>query len=64
MNIVHHMAKYQSQSRLCCLILFMSSCSQYLTSEDAHVLCILGSGAQARSHAEALKHVRSFSEVL
>ena len=28
------------------------------------MLCILGSGAQARSHAEALKHVRSFSEVL
>ena len=28
------------------------------------MLCILGSGAQARSHEEALKHVRSFSEVL
>lgn len=38
--------------------------TKYLTSEEAQiVLCILGSGAQARSHAEALKHVRSFSEV-
>ncbi|XP_029199958.2 ketimine reductase mu-crystallin-like, partial [Acropora millepora] len=37
--------------------------TKYLTSEEVQVLCILGSGAQARSHAEALKHVRSFSEV-
>ena len=27
------------------------------------MLCILGSGAQARSHAQALKLVRPFSEV-
>ena len=37
---------------------------QYLASKDAQVLCILGSGAQARSHAEALKFVRPFTEVL
>ena len=36
---------------------------QYLAPEDAKVLCILGSGAQARSHAQALKHVRPFTEV-
>ena len=27
------------------------------------MLCILGSGAQARSHAQALKFVRPFTEV-
>ena len=36
---------------------------QYLAAKDAQVLCILGSGAQARSHAQALKFVRPFSEV-
>lgn len=34
-----------------------------MASKDAQVLCILGSGAQARSHAEALKFVRPFTEV-
>jgi thiomorpholine-carboxylate dehydrogenase len=31
--------------------------------EDTRVLAILGSGAQARSHAEALRHVRGFETV-
>jgi alanine dehydrogenase len=34
-----------------------------LARDDARVLAILGSGVQARSHFEALKHVRHFSEV-
>ena len=42
------------------LVVFLS---QYLAPEDARVLCILGSGAQARSHVQALQHVRPFTEV-
>jgi alanine dehydrogenase len=34
-----------------------------LAREDSSVLAILGSGVQARSHFEALSHVRKFTEV-
>jgi alanine dehydrogenase len=34
-----------------------------LAREDSRILAILGSGVQARSHFEALKHVRNFTEV-
>jgi alanine dehydrogenase len=34
-----------------------------LARQDASVLAILGSGVQARSHLEALRHVRTFREV-
>jgi alanine dehydrogenase len=34
-----------------------------LAREDSAVLAILGSGVQARSHLEALSHVRKFTEV-
>ncbi|KAL9956961.1 hypothetical protein ACROYT_G038530 [Oculina patagonica] len=37
--------------------------TKYLATKDAQVLCILGSGAQGRSHVHALKHVRPFTEV-
>ena len=37
--------------------------TKLLSSPDAHVLGILGSGVQARSHAEALKLVRQFDEI-
>jgi ornithine cyclodeaminase/alanine dehydrogenase-like protein (mu-crystallin family) len=36
---------------------------QKLAREDSSVLAILGSGVQARSHLEALSHVRRFREV-
>ena len=34
-----------------------------LARPDAHVLAIIGSGVQARSHLEAIRHVRPLSEV-
>lgn len=37
--------------------------SDLLARRDARVLCLLGSGVQARSHLEALRLVRSFGEV-
>lgn len=37
--------------------------TQALSSKDAHVLAILGSGVQARTHLDALKLVRSFEEI-
>ncbi|KAK3708738.1 hypothetical protein QZH41_015170, partial [Actinostola sp. cb2023] len=37
--------------------------TNHLAKKDVKVLAILGSGTQARSHAEALKHIRSFTEV-
>ena len=37
--------------------------TKLLASPDSHVLAILGSGVQARSHVEALKLVRRFEEI-
>ena len=37
--------------------------TRLLAREDARVLAILGSGVQARSHARALRMVRSFDEI-
>jgi ornithine cyclodeaminase/alanine dehydrogenase-like protein (mu-crystallin family) len=34
-----------------------------LAREDARILAIIGSGVQARSHAEALRHVRQLREI-
>ncbi len=34
-----------------------------LAAPDARILAILGSGAQARSHVDALRHVRDFAEI-
>src|SRR5437016_4342879 len=34
-----------------------------LAAPDSHVLALLGSGAQAKAHLEALAHVRAFDEV-
>ena len=36
---------------------------RHLANKDASVLAILGSGVQARSHLEAIRHVRTLSEV-
>jgi ornithine cyclodeaminase len=37
--------------------------TRLLAREDARVLAVLGSGVQARTHADALRRVRSFDEV-
>lgn len=37
--------------------------TKHMATENAEVLAILGSGAQAHSHLDALKHVRDFKEV-
>jgi thiomorpholine-carboxylate dehydrogenase len=37
--------------------------TQHLARTDARVLALLGSGVQAQSHLEALRHVRPFSDV-
>src|SRR5437764_1153684 len=37
--------------------------TRHLASPDAHVLALLGSGVEAASHLEALRHVRPFDEV-
>jgi thiomorpholine-carboxylate dehydrogenase len=37
--------------------------TEHLARAETHVLAILGSGVQAKSHLEALRHVRPFSEV-
>lgn len=37
--------------------------TRLLARADASTLCILGSGVQARSHLDALRQVRSFSEI-
>jgi ornithine cyclodeaminase len=36
---------------------------QHLANPDAHVLAIVGSGVQARSHLEAIRHVRALDDV-
>jgi len=40
-----------------------AAATKLLTSPDAKVLAILGSGVQARSHVEALRIVRAFEEI-
>ena len=40
-----------------------AAATKLLASPDAKVLAILGSGVQARSHAEALRIVRNFEEI-
>ncbi len=40
-----------------------AAATKLLAPRDAKVLTILGSGVQARSHAEALKFVRNFEEI-
>lgn len=40
-----------------------AAATQLLARSDSHVLAILGSGVQARSHLEAMKLVRNFDEV-
>ncbi len=40
-----------------------AAATKLLASPDARVLAILGSGVQARSHAEALRLVRNFEEI-
>src|ERR1700757_3308679 len=40
-----------------------AAATKFLASPDAKVLAILGSGVQARSHAEALRLVRDFEEI-
>jgi thiomorpholine-carboxylate dehydrogenase len=40
-----------------------AAATKLLASRDARVLAILGSGVQARSHAEALRLVRNFEEI-
>jgi ornithine cyclodeaminase/alanine dehydrogenase-like protein (mu-crystallin family) len=40
-----------------------AAATKLLASRDAKVLAILGSGVQARSHAEALRLVRNFKEI-
>lgn len=37
--------------------------TKYLMPEEAHVLAILGSGVQARSHVEAFSHIAAFDEI-
>lgn len=37
--------------------------TRLLAREDAHILAILGAGVQARTHADALRRVRSFDEI-
>jgi ornithine cyclodeaminase/alanine dehydrogenase-like protein (mu-crystallin family) len=41
----------------------LAAATKLLASPDAKVLAILGSGVQARSHAEALPFVRRFEEI-
>ena len=40
-----------------------AAATKLLAPPDAKVLAILGSGVQARSHAEALRLVRNFEEI-
>lgn len=40
-----------------------AAATQLLAREDSHILAILGSGVQARSHLEAMRLVRNFADV-
>src|SRR5213078_3751079 len=37
--------------------------TRLLARDDARVLALIGTGVQARSHAQALTHVRAFAEI-
>jgi thiomorpholine-carboxylate dehydrogenase len=40
-----------------------AAATKYLMPENSRVLAVLGSGAQARAHVEALAHIAEFAEI-